>query len=691
LQPRRILYLVLLATLPAILASQADPIAGTTVLEDLIEQIARESDRELDYQTLFHDISLFLDEPLDINTASREELEKLHILTDFQVTSLMSYISEQGPLLSIYELPLVYGYDETLARMMEPLVTFRSTAASRELDGKKPRPNQQLLFRVSSVLEEQKGYSPAPDSVLNANPNARYQGNRMKVLTKYRFRYGKKIEAGYTGEKDAGEPFLSGLNSHGFDFNSAYIRMNDLWKFKSVIAGDFQVRAGQGVVLGSGLAFGKSPDIINIRKKGPALRPYSSTDENRFMRGVAATFEHDGFALTGFASQKKIDANAYTDTVDNLKYFSSFLNGGLHSLPREFEDKDAVKETILGATAHYRGSDFNTGISILQYHYDASYLKSDPATIFHFSGQTNTNISGEYTYAGRKLIVFGEAGFSSNGTFAFLNAANLDLHPRVTLALLHRYFDKAFHAQYGNAFTENSYNRNESGIYTGIEILPFPNWKLSGYLDAYSFPFLKNLVSSPETYGFDYHLQATFSRKDGINAYLRYKHKVKSENVSGDQAGIPLLERAATSHMRFHISYPVAEDLTFSNRVELSAYGKGGEVRENGFLAYHDVLYRPASLPLSLSFRYSMFDTEGYYSRIYTYEHDVLYAFTIPFYYGRGIRTYLNAKWEISRHLDLWLKYALSWYPDRESISSGLNEIPGHRKSDLRVQLRVRF
>ena len=86
-----------------------------------------------------------------------------------------------------------------------------------------------------------------------------------------------------------------------------------------------------------------------------------------------------------------------------------------------------------------------------------------------------------------------------------------------------------------------------------------------------------------------------------------------------------------------------------------------------------------------------MFDTESYFSRIYNYEHDVLYSFSIPSFFDRGIRTYLNARWEIGRHVDLWFKYALTCYRDRETIGSGLNEIEGNRKSELRMQLRLKF
>ncbi len=51
----------------------------------------------------------YLENPLNLNTATIEELERLHFLTDFQIISLKKYIQDNGELLTIYELPLVYG------------------------------------------------------------------------------------------------------------------------------------------------------------------------------------------------------------------------------------------------------------------------------------------------------------------------------------------------------------------------------------------------------------------------------------------------------------------------------------------------------------------------------------------------------------------------------------------------------
>ena len=130
----------------------------SVVVEDLIEQIARDSDEELDYHTLFQDIYFFLENPLNLNIASRAELEKLHLLTDFQITSLQQYIEENGPLLSIYELPLVYGFNESSARTIKPLVSF--DPPDRDMQPGKRKSSHQLLMRVSSVLEEQVVHLP---------------------------------------------------------------------------------------------------------------------------------------------------------------------------------------------------------------------------------------------------------------------------------------------------------------------------------------------------------------------------------------------------------------------------------------------------------------------------------------------------------------------------------------------------
>ena len=111
-----------------------------------------------------------------------------------------------------------------------------------------------------------------------------------------------------------------------------------------------------------------------------------------------------------------------------------------------------------------------------------------------------------------------------------------------------------------------------------------------------------------------------------------------------------------------------------------------------GATALQDLSYAFTQFPLKLDVRYQFFDAVDYDNRFYTYEKDVLYAFSIPMYYGKGSRFYLNLKYDLTSKMSLWCKYAQTVYADdRESISSGNEEIKGNRKSDVRFMLRWEF
>ena len=108
-------------------------------------------------------------------------------------------------------------------------------------------------------------------------------------------------------------------------------------------------------------------------------------------------------------------------------------------------------------------------------------------------------------------------------------------------------------------------------------------------------------------------------------------------------------------------------------------------------MIYQDIQYKPKKFPLTLNFRYGVFDTDTYNARVYTYESDVLYAFSIPAYYSKGTRIYLTLKYEVTDALDMWLRYAQTYYSDKNEIGSGLNIINGNTKTEVKVQFRYRF
>ncbi|MDA7580656.1 hypothetical protein N8758_04435 [Crocinitomicaceae bacterium] len=104
-----------------------------------------------------------------------------------------------------------------------------------------------------------------------------------------------------------------------------------------------------------------------------------------------------------------------------------------------------------------------------------------------------------------------------------------------------------------------------------------------------------------------------------------------------------------------------------------------------------DILYRPKSSPINLALRYALFDTESYNSRIYSFENNALYVFSVPANYYQGSRAYVLFRLKFLRRFDLWIKYGVRIFSNRQSLGTGPEKIDGNRKTDLTVQLRMKF
>ena len=91
---------------------------------------------------------------------------------------------------------------------------------------------------------------------------------------------------------------------------------------------------------------------------------------------------------------------------------------------------------------------------------------------------------------------------------------------------------------------------------------------------------------------------------------------------------------------------------------------------------------------ISLDARVAIFDTDDYASRIYAYERDLLYSFSVPALYGEGRRSYVLLRYEPTSSLTIEAKYGVTWYPRRRTLGSGLNATDGPASREVRLQLR---
>jgi hypothetical protein len=689
------LFTVLLLFISFTLNAQQQTDDENGMIEDLIEEIAATTDEEIDYSQLFDDLRYYYQNPLNLNSATREDLEKFEFLNEIQIYNFLAYLTINGQLLTIYELQLIDGFDKNTIFKLLPFVTVETIENLSNIGITKAVKygQHQIFLRSQWNVEDQKGFSDVSDSIRALSPNSYYQGSKYKLYARYKFQYKNKLMWGITAEKDPGEEFFKGTQSKGFDYYSAHFQINDIGIVKKLIIGDFQAQFGQGLTISSGMSSDKSSMVLNIKKKAQGLRKYSSSEENKFFRGAATTIAYKNLDFSVFYSSKKIDANTITQDTTQVDDFeaSSFLSSGYHRTQGEIADKDAVNEKIFGSNLTFNQNHYKIGATIVHSKYGAS-LKKDvkPYNIFDFQGDRNTIYGINYQGEIKGINVFGEMAMSENGGKGFVNGLLFPLVPQVQLAVLHRYYEKDFQTLLGAGFGENTRPQNENGLYTGIEIHPYKYWKISTYFDSYRFNWLKYRVNAPSQ-GRDFFIQIDYAPQKKLTMYLRFKDEAKPENTSSEYPWIKPLENVQNKKFRYHLVYQINPQLTLKNRFEFSYYKKGENNSENGFMIYQDIGYKPDKLPLTFNFRYAIFDTDSYNTRLYAYESDVLYGFSIPPYYEKGIRTYLVVKYDFRENLDCWFRIARTVYSNKTEIGTGASMIEGNTKTEVKVQVMYKF
>lgn len=684
---------------PVISFSQSKEDDKNTIIEKRVEYLVEDAEEsDADYTTIFDQLSYFYDHPLNLNRADLDDLEELGILTSIQINNLLSHIENNGKLMTLEELQTVEGFDLDVIKLILPFVKVATNVDNVQLSFRELIKNgeNQLFLRYVTVLEQKQGFSPTTDSALAASPNSRYIGDEAKIYTRYRYKYGSHLSIGFTAEKDAGEEFFTGTQKQGFDFYSGHFFIKNQGKIKQLALGDYQAQFGQGLTYWSGRAFGKSADIMLIKRSARGLKPYASVDESRFLRGGGIALQFNKIEVTAFYSYNNVDANielADSTSLDNeVLSVTSVQQTGFHRTFNEIEDKDAITQQQMGGHLAYKTRRLKVGVTGIH-----SQLNSDfnpnVATYSQFRNNDNqqTNLGLDYNWIYKNFNFFGEFSKSLDAGNAFVSGALITLDPKFSVAVLYRDYQRNFQPISSAGLGEASTNENEKGMYMGFIAKPVKKFTLSAYYDQFTFPWLKFGINAPSK-GYQYLAQLTYKPSKKMEMYVRIRERDKLENTAVDLTeGIDYLVHEKQTSYRYNFTYKVSESIKLKSRVELVNYDKEESPYEVGYLIYQDIIYKPKSSPFSFSFRYGIFDTDSYNSRIYAYENDVLYMFSIPAYYNRGTRTYLTVRYKVIRGIDIWLRYGLTYYDNVDVISSGLEEIQGNHKQEIKAQIRFKF
>lgn len=674
----------------AVVLSTTYPAGAQTAVDLLVERLTETAveDRaeDFDLSGLADRLYYYQQHPIDLNETDGSELKELGFVPQLFIDNLLDHRHRSGAFVAVQELQVINGLDAELLRSLLPFVTVREKSRLADVGVREllQTGSHELMARYGRTIQQRRGYAITDTS------RSRYLGSPDQLFVRYRYRYGNDLQVAINMKKDAGESFFRGAQRQGFDFYSGSVYLRGQRRFRDVVVGDYALQFGQGLALWNGLGFGKGAMVQGIAKQTTGLRPYTSSNELLFLRGGAATVALGKFEVTPFFSWRNLDGSLSVAS-DGRKSVSSLGQTGLHRTPAEVANRNAIQQWVSGANIWYQLARFRIGLLTYHTRFDTP-IEPQPLlrNRYAFRGDALWNSSVYYSRSWQGVYLFGEAAHRHGGGFAVMQGLVATLHHHLSLALHYRNYQRNYYSFFSQGLAAGSGVANERGFYAGLVYHPSRKVEWMVYGDFFRFPWLRYRVDAP-SHGVDLMSQLTYTWYKKAHFSIRYRYRLNQENAAIDDRPHRLVADVRRQQVRLNGQYQLNARWTMRNRVEFSHYHKEGTAAELGFMAYHDVIYKPLSGRLSGNMRLAIFGIPSYNARMYAYENDVLYGYSFPVYHNDGVRAYINARCRFGRRADIWLRYATFIYRGVDVVGGGLDAIAGNQRSDVKVQLRWRF
>lgn len=582
----------------------------------------------------------------NLNDLSYEVAVNLLHLTDYQYYQLQLYIEEYGQLYSVYELPAVDGFTDTDMRHLAERAVVEPPPPQRPTFRQLLKAGKNVFWvRYGQVVERQAGYDTSRAS--------HYAGSPAHVQFRYDYSVRQHFGFRIAGEKDAGEAFFRGEQRQGFDHYSGSVYVKNLRWLKYAVVGDYRLNYGQGLVLGSSMMSGKGGGVSAARRFGDGIRPAATTNESTLFRGGAVTLGNSNWSGSAYAGRVTESNN-----------------------------------TALGGALSYKRARFTVGGQIVCYgsFADSASWRQRWLSLFH-SDRLNASLSYQ-AVAGRTLL-FGEAAVDGKGHPALLQAALVPVSPVFRVAALLRYYATGYQSPMGSGFRASSGDCGELGAYLTGHLVLSRKVEADIFFDYYRLLWLSYRTDAPVP-GMDagLALSCNLSRKSTLTA--RYQWKSRPKNESEDMYMHRLDEQC---RHRLRLQWSCAPLPVLKTKTEVSmVFNKSSSDNQwrKGLLMYQDLACNILRPQLSLHLRIAYFDTDSYDERLYAYENDVYYAFTVGSYYYQGLRACLLLRYKVQR-FSVWVRISRTHYLNRNDISSGLTYIDKPHKTELKLQCLYRW
>lgn len=624
--------------------------------EDFVSELAMDGDMDddsEDWELYMEDLKLIHDNPMNINTATVDDLSRLPFLDGNQIEEIHAYIYLHGQMQTLGELRLLRLMDEKTMERMHLFTYARDT--SKDATARNVFRNMKSDFstRMDIPLYYKRGFMVRDG----------YAGDPLYHRIRYEYGNSRHFKAGLRVEKDAGERY--------YDSYGAYVSLKDVGIVRNAVAGDYRIGFGEGLVVGGSLWHSKATPAMTPQG---GIRPMRGMDETDFLRGAAVTLRLGRKTeVSVFGSCRQRDA-----TLNKEGDVQTLVSGGYHRTRLEREKKHNVAATFSGANVTWKSDGLHFGLTGSLQSFSRRLAPGDALyRAYYPEGRLFGAVGLSYGYRKYNIIAAGETAYSTgrNGV-ATLNRMAWNVNQRYTLSVIQRFYAKEYHSFQARAFGEGSTVQNENGVMLHLSSAPATGWQLMAYADFFYQQWPRYRISHSSA-GQDFVAEAR--RSIGYGQYLTARYQLKRKETYGGME----------AHNRVKLQWTATWPGAWKCHTTALLHEVGGQWGW-GVQQYASCAIRKPDLRISLVAGY--FDTDDYRCRIYFYEPSLYSSVSHGQFYGRGITGSLVARWT-SRD-GRWMvecKYRTCRYFDRDTQGSGLDTVYSPWRNDISAQLRVKI
>lgn len=558
-------------------------------------------------QFLTDDIERIASRPILLGTASWNDLRLIPTLTDHDIFRMLKN-----------------RRDGNISNTDIPLESRSFIAASSAASHK------YISIRSRVVLD--------PDAYKETvYESGAYHGSPVKTVSRITAK-NDEILFSFVEAKDPGEPLYFDHLTGCFAITHPLSITKDVSISKCVL-GDYSLSFGNGLLCTGGYSQLPGHDVdLNVEPRSNGIQPYISSSSFRFFRGAAVELTSGIISVSGFFSDRKIDATTDSNTITSLSFT------GYHRTASELGRKDKAESKLAGGhiaiTPLNEDNYLEFGATGYALGYDKPVIVKDPLSL-GFRGRRHSMISAEtrgafsfISWDGEMAHMNSDAG-KTNGFAMSVITAPLKI---LDVSLNYRDLPANFISPFGGTFGINSADaQNETGWYIGSKLTVIE--KSLWLFGSVNFSISENPGKSNVHYS-DIRFGSTYSLPSyplHLTAELRSYGKGPAFTLTSDSL--------SKTSLRFDFDARISKRVHLSLRTEFQrSFSETDSEEKKGYLIGTALKYLPVE-ELSVATGIMFFGTDSYAARFYSNETDLPGSAPFVALYGNGYRYYVQCSY----------------------------------------------